>query len=78
MIWVGPPPAAINAMGLKDAAKSLMIAAGVPTTPGYLGDDQSEVRLEAEAAAIGFSVVDLKELAEQAPLDPPPAAIRAP
>ncbi len=57
LIWVGPPPAAINAMGLKDAAKSLMIAAGVPTTPGYLGDDQSEVRLEAEAAAIGYPVL---------------------
>ncbi len=57
LIWVGPPPAAINAMGLKDAAKSLMIAAGVPTTPGYLGDDQSEARLETEAAAIGYPVL---------------------
>ncbi|MDP1630356.1 MAG: biotin carboxylase N-terminal domain-containing protein [Caulobacter sp.] len=57
LIWVGPPPAAINAMGLKDAAKSLMIAAGVPCTPGYLGDDQSEVRLEEEAKAIGFPVL---------------------
>ena len=57
LIWVGPPPAAINAMGLKDAAKSLMIAAGVPTTPGYLGDDQSETRLETEAAAIGYPVL---------------------
>ena len=33
LVWVGPPPAAIRAMGLKDAAKSLMIAAGVPVTP---------------------------------------------
>ncbi|CAN1492101.1 COG4770 Acetyl/propionyl-CoA carboxylase, alpha subunit [Caulobacteraceae bacterium] len=57
LIWVGPPPAAINAMGLKDAAKSLMIAAGVPCTPGYLGDDQSETRLETEAAAIGYPVL---------------------
>ncbi|MES2032799.1 MAG: acetyl/propionyl/methylcrotonyl-CoA carboxylase subunit alpha [Pseudomonadota bacterium] len=57
LIWVGPPPAAINAMGLKDAAKSLMIAAGVPTTPGYLGDDQSEARLLKEAKAIGFPVL---------------------
>ncbi len=57
LIWVGPPPAAINAMGLKDAAKSLMIAAGVPCTPGYLGDDQSEDRLAKEAAAIGFPVL---------------------
>ncbi|MDP2259810.1 MAG: acetyl/propionyl/methylcrotonyl-CoA carboxylase subunit alpha [Caulobacter sp.] len=57
LIWVGPPPAAINAMGLKDAAKSLMIAAGVPCTPGYLGDDQSEARLATEAKAIGFPVL---------------------
>ena len=41
LVWVGPPPAAIRAMGLKDAAKRLMAEAGVPTTPGYLGDDQS-------------------------------------
>jgi acetyl/propionyl-CoA carboxylase alpha subunit len=57
LIWVGPPPAAINAMGLKDAAKSLMIAAGVPCTPGYLGDDQSEARLATEAKAIGYPVL---------------------
>ena len=57
LIWVGPPPSAINAMGLKDAAKSLMIAAGVPCTPGYLGDDQSEARLETAAAAIGYPVL---------------------
>ena len=57
LIWVGPPPAAINAMGLKDAAKSLMIAAGVPCTPGYLGDDQSEERLATEAKAIGYPVL---------------------
>ncbi|NKF31516.1 methylcrotonoyl-CoA carboxylase, partial [Pseudomonas sp. BGM005] len=49
MIWVGAPPAAIRAMGLKDAAKQLMQAAGVPVTPGYLGSDQSEARLAAEA-----------------------------
>ncbi len=57
LVWVGPPPAAINAMGLKDAAKSLMIAAGVPCTPGYLGDDQSEDRLAKEAKAIGYPVL---------------------
>ena len=45
LIWVGPPPAAIRAMGLKDAAKKLMDKAGVPTTPGYLGDDQAEKTL---------------------------------
>jgi len=57
LVWVGPPPAAIRAMGLKDAAKSLMIAAGVPVTPGYLGEDQSEKRLQAEADAIGYPVL---------------------
>ncbi|WP_419807362.1 acetyl/propionyl/methylcrotonyl-CoA carboxylase subunit alpha [Sphingomonas sp.] len=57
LIWVGPKPASIRAMGLKDAAKKLMIAAGVPTTPGYLGDDQSPDRLQAEADAIGYPVL---------------------
>ncbi|MDG2522266.1 acetyl/propionyl/methylcrotonyl-CoA carboxylase subunit alpha [Caulobacter segnis] len=57
LVWIGPPPSAITAMGLKDAAKALMIEAGVPTTPGYLGDDQSEERLSDEAAKIGFPVL---------------------
>ncbi|KEC69288.1 3-methylcrotonoyl-CoA carboxylase subunit alpha [Rhizobium leguminosarum bv. phaseoli CCGM1] len=57
MIWVGAPPIAIRAMGLKDAAKQLMQAAGVPVTPGYLGPDQSEARLTAEADAIGYPVL---------------------
>ncbi|HEY1427157.1 MAG TPA: biotin carboxylase N-terminal domain-containing protein [Caulobacteraceae bacterium] len=57
LVWVGPPPAAIRAMGLKDAAKRLMAKAGVPTTPGYLGDDQSAAVLAREAAAIGFPVL---------------------
>ncbi len=57
LTWVGPPPAAIRAMGLKDAAKRLMAAAGVPTTPGYLGDEQSAVALAREAAAIGWPVL---------------------
>ncbi|TAV43159.1 acetyl/propionyl/methylcrotonyl-CoA carboxylase subunit alpha (plasmid) [Rhizobium leguminosarum] len=57
IIWVGAPPAAIRAMGLKDAAKELMQAAGVPVTPGYLGPDQSEERLAAEADTIGYPVL---------------------
>jgi acetyl-CoA carboxylase biotin carboxylase subunit len=57
LVWIGPPPAAIRAMGLKDAAKSLMIAAGVPVTPGYLGEDQSPDRLQTEADAIGYPVL---------------------
>jgi 3-methylcrotonyl-CoA carboxylase alpha subunit len=57
LVWIGPPPAAITAMGLKDAAKKLMQQAGVPTTPGYLGEDQSEERLTHEADAIGYPVL---------------------
>jgi len=57
LVWVGPPPAAIRAMGLKDAAKRLMTEAGVPITPGYLGDDQDEAVLAREAEAIGWPVM---------------------
>ncbi|WP_294324544.1 biotin carboxylase N-terminal domain-containing protein [uncultured Sphingomonas sp.] len=57
LVWVGAPAAAIRAMGLKDAAKARMIAAGVPVTPGYLGEDQSPDRLRAEADAIGYPVL---------------------
>ncbi len=57
LIWIGPRPDSIRAMGLKDAAKKLMAEAGVPTTPGYLGEDQSEERLQKEADAIGYPVL---------------------
>jgi 3-methylcrotonyl-CoA carboxylase alpha subunit len=57
LIWVGATPHSIRAMGLKDAAKSLMQAAGVPVTPGYLGEDQSPDRLKSEADAIGYPVL---------------------
>ena len=57
LVWVGPNPDSIRAMGLKDAAKERMIAAGVPVTPGYLGVDQSPERLAAEAAAVGYPVL---------------------
>jgi propionyl-CoA carboxylase alpha chain/3-methylcrotonyl-CoA carboxylase alpha subunit len=57
LVWIGPPPAAIRAMGLKDAAKKLMIEAGVPVTPGYQGEDQSLETLAAEAARIGYPVL---------------------
>ncbi|MFN3674939.1 MAG: acetyl/propionyl/methylcrotonyl-CoA carboxylase subunit alpha [Sphingomonas pseudosanguinis] len=57
LIWVGPNPDSIRAMGLKDAAKARMIAAGVPVTPGYLGQDQSPDRLAAEADAVGYPVL---------------------
>ncbi|KTW17617.1 acetyl/propionyl/methylcrotonyl-CoA carboxylase subunit alpha [Sphingomonas sanguinis] len=57
LVWVGPNPDSIRAMGLKDAAKARMIAAGVPVTPGYLGEDQSPDRLAAEADAVGYPVL---------------------
>src|SRR5262249_46641227 len=48
IVFVGPPPGAIRAMGLKDQAKALLAKAGVPVVPGYLGEDQSLARLEGE------------------------------
>ena len=57
LIWVGPNPDSIRAMGLKDAAKARMIAAGVPVTPGYLGQDQNPAALKAEAAKIGYPIL---------------------
>ncbi|MBB3910977.1 acetyl/propionyl/methylcrotonyl-CoA carboxylase subunit alpha [Sphingomonas desiccabilis] len=57
LVWIGPNAASIRAMGLKDAAKQRMIDAGVPVTPGYLGEDQSAERLAAEAQAIGYPVL---------------------
>ena len=57
LLFVGPPAGAMRAMGLKDGAKAVMKKAGVPTTPGYQGDDQSLVRLERAAAQIGFPLL---------------------
>src|SRR6478752_596827 len=57
LIWVGPKPASIRAMGLKDAAKKLMAEAGVPVTPGYLGEDQDPKKLKQEAGAVGYPVL---------------------
>ncbi|KHA65184.1 biotin carboxylase N-terminal domain-containing protein [Sphingomonas sp. Ant20] len=57
LIWIGPRPESIRAMGLKDAAKARMIAANVPVTPGYLGAVQDATRLRFEAEAIGFPVL---------------------
>ena len=57
LIWVGPKPASIRAMGRKDAAKRLMAEAGVPVTPGYLGEDQAPKVLKSEAGKIGYPVL---------------------
>jgi len=57
LTFIGPPASAIRAMGLKDAAKRLMEAAGVPVVPGYHGPDQDPARLAREAQAIGYPVL---------------------
>jgi len=57
LVFIGPPAAAIRAMGDKAAAKRRMLEAGVPCAPGYLGDDQSDVRLAVEAAALGLPLL---------------------
>ena len=55
--FVGPPPAAIRAMGLKDEAKRIMDEAGVPTVPGYRGDNQDAAFLKRKAYEIGYPVL---------------------
>ena len=57
LLFIGPSPEAILAMGNKAKAKRLMIEAGVPCIPGYQGDDQSEARLATEAERIGWPVM---------------------
>jgi geranyl-CoA carboxylase alpha subunit len=57
LVFVGPPAAAIAAMGDKAAAKRRMLAAGVPCAPGYLGDDQSDERLLDEARGLGLPLL---------------------
>jgi len=57
IVFIGPPPAAMRAMGSKAAAKTLMEAAGVPVVPGYHGDDQEPAHLLAQAETIGFPVL---------------------
>ena len=53
LVFIGPPPSAIAAMGNKAAAKRRMIDAGVPCVPGYQGADQKDANLEKEARKIG-------------------------
>jgi 3-methylcrotonyl-CoA carboxylase alpha subunit len=57
IVFVGPPPSAIRAMGSKAAAKALMEQAGVPLVPGYHGDDQSDITLRVAATRIGFPIL---------------------
>jgi geranyl-CoA carboxylase alpha subunit len=57
LVFIGPPPEAIAAMGNKAAAKRRMLEAGVPCVPGYQGADQSEAVLAREAERIGYPVM---------------------
>ena len=57
IVFVGPPASAIRAMGHKDAAKRLMIAAGVPVVPGYQGEAQDVPTLESAAREAGYPVM---------------------
>ena len=57
LVFVGPPPGAIRAMGGKSEAKALMQRAGVKLVPGYHGEDQDPRLLAREAARIGFPVL---------------------
>ena len=57
LIFIGPAPAAIEAMGNKRAAREVAVAAGIPVIPGYSGVDQSDGRLAQEAERIGLPLL---------------------
>ena len=57
LVFIGPPPSAIKAMGLKAESKQLMEKAGVPLVPGYHGSDQNPDLLKREADRIGYPVL---------------------
>jgi len=57
LVFIGPPPSAIKAMGLKAASKQLMEAAGVPLVPGYHAAAQDPDLLRGEATRIGYPVL---------------------
>src|ERR1700742_4117166 len=57
LVFIGPSPDAIKAMGNKAGAKAIMQKAGVPVVPGYQGADQSDAVMLAEAKKIGFPVM---------------------
>jgi len=57
LVFIGPPPSAIEDMGLKAGAKQLMEKAGVPLVPGYHGANQDPALLQAEAERIGYPVL---------------------
>jgi geranyl-CoA carboxylase alpha subunit len=57
LVFIGPPPSAIHAMGDKALAKKRMMTAGVPCAPGYLGASQDDQHLISEANKLGFPLL---------------------
>ena len=57
LTWVGPPPAAMRLLGDKASGRHVAEAAGVPTVPGYDGEDQSDEALTRAAADIGYPLL---------------------
>lgn len=57
IVFIGPPPKAIKAMGSKSESKDIMIKAGVPVTPGYHGNDQSNANLLKQATIVGYPLM---------------------
>ncbi len=57
LVFIGPPPEAMRLMGSKTAAKRAVAAAGVPTVPGYAGEQQDARTMQREAARIGYPVM---------------------
>jgi geranyl-CoA carboxylase alpha subunit len=57
LVFIGPSPDAIKAMGNKAGAKEIMQGADVPCVPGYQGADQSDATMFSEAKKIGFPVM---------------------
>ncbi len=57
LIWIGPPPSAIHAMGIKTEARALMRDAGVPLAPGFDDDNASDEALQTAANRIGYPIM---------------------
>jgi geranyl-CoA carboxylase alpha subunit len=57
LVFIGPPAAAIEAMGNKARSKALMQKAGIPCVPGYQGPDQSDDKLVIEGRRLGFPLM---------------------
>jgi 3-methylcrotonyl-CoA carboxylase alpha subunit len=57
LVFVGPSADRIAAMGQKIGSKIIAARAGVPSVPGYVGEDQSDERLVEEAKLTGFPLM---------------------